>query len=219
MKKEQQISRNTLSKKLPQETSTSRLIVALLLTILSPGLGHIYLARKSKGFCIMLLFWLSTVGVFIYFFNLGPFEFQITSKTKIGFRMTPFLFRANLVEMFVVFLYSFVDCIMTIDWDLKTIAKDSEPLYTLLIDIGGKKEQRQISRSKISIGRSPFSDIVLNYPTVSRKHAIIYRHGDDFVLKNANSKNGTKLNGKFVKSCILRKGNVIGIDKVELTFL
>ena len=47
------------------------------------------------------------------------------------------------------------------------------------------------------LGRSPASDVVLNYPVVSRQHAALIRTGEDrWTVYDLGSKSGTSINGK-----------------------
>jgi len=48
-----------------------------------------------------------------------------------------------------------------------------------------------IEHNITTIGRDPESDIWLNDPTVSRRHAVICRHGGRFFADDSGSKNGT----------------------------
>ena len=71
----------------------------------------------------------------------------------------------------------------------------------------------------LSIGRDPSNDLVLSDAMVSRRHAIMERRGDDFVIKDNNSSNGTMVNGdKVVGDQPLRDGDLIGIGSARLLF-
>lgn len=51
-----------------------------------------------------------------------------------------------------------------------------------------------ILKPSVSVGRDQDADIVIDDPTVSRKHAKIVRSNDGFVLMDLNSKNGSFVN-------------------------
>lgn len=74
--------------------------------------------------------------------------------------------------------------------------------------------------SKISIGRSPDNDVVIDSKLASRYHAVIQKIKDDYFLKDLESTNGTLLNGqqipkdKYVK---LGHSDTIAIGKTKLT--
>jgi pSer/pThr/pTyr-binding forkhead associated (FHA) protein len=69
------------------------------------------------------------------------------------------------------------------------------------------------------IGRSPAADIVLDDSSVSRRHALIARRGDDTVVLDDRSLNGIRVNGVRVNEAVLRNGDVIVLGHVTLRFL
>lgn len=71
-----------------------------------------------------------------------------------------------------------------------------------------------------SIGRHPQSDIFLDDVTVSRRHAMIVAEGPgQYSIEDANSLNGTYLDGERVEKAILREGAQIQIGKFRLVFV
>ena len=75
-------------------------------------------------------------------------------------------------------------------------------------DVGGR----------LSIGRLPDNTVVIDNPAVSGHHACIYRDGEDFVVQDLESTNGTYVNQQHVLRRILHHGDVIGIGKHRLVF-
>ena len=67
-------------------------------------------------------------------------------------------------------------------------------------------------------GRHPESDIFLDDITVSRRHAEILRHGDEFVVKDVGSLNGTYLNRERIDEARLVNGDELQIGKFRLVF-
>ena len=53
-----------------------------------------------------------------------------------------------------------------------------------------------------SVGRHHRCDVVLNYGTVSRHHAVIARRKDGWVLTDTGSRGGTTRNGEVVKGSV-----------------
>ena len=49
--------------------------------------------------------------------------------------------------------------------------------------------------AKITLGRAPGNDVVLNNRLASRRHCVIQKIKDDYFLKDDGSTNGTFLNG------------------------
>lgn len=75
--------------------------------------------------------------------------------------------------------------------------------------------------AKITIGRSSDNSIVIDNKLVSRYHAIIQKIKNDYYLKDANSTNGTLLNGKVLiadKYYKLHPGDTVTIGTEHLVF-
>ena len=71
------------------------------------------------------------------------------------------------------------------------------------------------------IGRSGFSDVVLNYPTVSRQHAALIRGEDrNWTLYDLDSKGGVAVNGREVAGqAAVQYGDVLSLGGVETVLL
>ena len=68
------------------------------------------------------------------------------------------------------------------------------------------------------IGRSKRSDIVIDFPTVSRTHAVLTRYDDgSWTITDADSSGGILVNGKKVHICALQPEDVICVGGVEMT--
>ena len=52
----------------------------------------------------------------------------------------------------------------------------------------------ELKADRVLIGRSPDCQVMLDSNGVSRKHAEIYRKGDDFYLADLNARNQTEVN-------------------------
>ncbi len=67
------------------------------------------------------------------------------------------------------------------------------------------------------IGRSKRSDIVIDFPTVSRNHGVLTRYDDgSWTITDAHSKDGVFVNGKRVQICALDPEDVICIGGLEM---
>ena len=75
-----------------------------------------------------------------------------------------------------------------------------------------------LAKEKMTIGRSPNSDIFLNDRTVSREHAVIARNGDVYQIADQNSYNGLWVNNKNATVSNLSDGDIIQIGVFFLRF-
>jgi pSer/pThr/pTyr-binding forkhead associated (FHA) protein len=84
---------------------------------------------------------------------------------------------------------------------------------------GGRVGQSfPMTGEKMTIGRSPETDVFLDDVTVSREHATLVRRGGDWFLDDAGSLNGTYVNRQRVDSHRLADGDELQIGKFKLTF-
>lgn len=68
------------------------------------------------------------------------------------------------------------------------------------------------------IGRSKRSDIVIDFPTVSKSHGVLTRYDDgSWTITDTDSKDGIRVNGKKVRIRALKEDDVISIGGVEMT--
>lgn len=67
-------------------------------------------------------------------------------------------------------------------------------------------------------GRSTGADIFLDDVTVSRKHAEFVREGNQFVVRDIGSLNGTYVNRTRIDQSVLRSGDEVQIGKYRMTF-
>ena len=70
----------------------------------------------------------------------------------------------------------------------------------------------------MSIGRLPESAVTVNDPNASRLHAELRRVGNDVMLVDLNSTNGTRVNGATVRERTLTDGDEIVIGTTVLRF-
>ncbi len=75
-----------------------------------------------------------------------------------------------------------------------------------------------IDRDTMVIGRLQGSEVEIEDPGASRRHAEIRMDGDDYVLEDLNSTNGTLVNDSRVSRHVLRSGDRITIGRTVLEF-
>jgi pSer/pThr/pTyr-binding forkhead associated (FHA) protein len=71
----------------------------------------------------------------------------------------------------------------------------------------------------LHIGRSPASDILLEDPSVSRRHAVLVHRDGRAVLLDDRSLNGISVNGQRVSEAPLSDGDWVGIGRVSLRYV
>ncbi|RZT08316.1 FHA domain-containing protein [Duganella sp. CF402] len=90
----------------------------------------------------------------------------------------------------------------------------------LIISRNGQVEQQiQLSKERMTLGRHPRNDIVLQHPAVSGEHGAIVTILDDSFLEDLHSTNGTFVNGHRIGKHFLQHQDVIKMAKFELQFI
>ena len=88
----------------------------------------------------------------------------------------------------------------------------------LHIETGDARRAILLEAEVTHIGRGISCDVRLDDATVSRKHAMILRRGDDVVILDDRSMNGVWLNGERVTEAVLADGDEIVLGRVPLRF-
>jgi pSer/pThr/pTyr-binding forkhead associated (FHA) protein len=91
----------------------------------------------------------------------------------------------------------------------------------LVVRSGGGRagEHFLLEQESTTVGRSPDCDIFLDDVTVSRRHALVKRSNDQFLIEDQGSLNGTFVNRRRIESGGLEDGDEVQIGKYKLTFL
>ena len=100
-------------------------------------------------------------------------------------------------------------------WPLMTFRREPEIWAWLCM---GQKKRLPITHWENVIGRSRHSDILIDFPTVSRNHAVLTRYDDgSWTISDAESKSGVLVNGRKVSICALSPEDVITIGGIDMT--
>jgi pSer/pThr/pTyr-binding forkhead associated (FHA) protein len=75
------------------------------------------------------------------------------------------------------------------------------------------------TKNELTIGRKPDNDIVIDNPAVSGHHARIVRQGNDYLLEDLNSTNGTFLHDRKILKANVHHKDEVGIAKHSLVFV
>lgn len=86
--------------------------------------------------------------------------------------------------------------------------------FTLVLD----DREITLTQPRITVGRSLDNDIVLDDPSVSRRHAVlVYQHGH-YTLRDLNSTHGTQVNGQLIREAVLHDGDQLKLAGINLLF-
>lgn len=89
----------------------------------------------------------------------------------------------------------------------------------IIVTFNGLVQQEiTISKSRLTIGRRPSNDIVIDHLTVSGQHAAIDTSSNGSFVLDLGSTNGTMVNGQPIKKHLLQDDDVIDIGKYKLRF-
>ncbi|WP_025918158.1 FHA domain-containing protein [Herminiimonas sp. CN] len=88
----------------------------------------------------------------------------------------------------------------------------------ILMADGAVLQEMTLSKERITIGRRPGNDIVIDNLAISGQHAAITTIADDSFLEDLGSTNGTLVNGQPVKKHFLQNGDVIELAKYRIQY-
>lgn len=90
----------------------------------------------------------------------------------------------------------------------------------LVINPAASRAPRELPlpRAPLLIGRDPSNDLVLPDAMVSRRHAVIEYHDEQWVLRDCASSNGSLVNGDRVLQRPLKDGDLVAIGGARLLF-
>jgi pSer/pThr/pTyr-binding forkhead associated (FHA) protein len=90
---------------------------------------------------------------------------------------------------------------------------------TLIVTRNGETLQEcRIKNAKTLIGRSAYSDVLIDHELISKYHALILRDKGSFLLADLKSRNGTLLNSRRVNIQALRNDDIISLGNHRIKF-
>jgi pSer/pThr/pTyr-binding forkhead associated (FHA) protein len=90
----------------------------------------------------------------------------------------------------------------------------------LVLSSGGSiLHQCFLDKERLSVGRDPRNQVVIDDPSVAMEHAAIIPVGNDHILEDLQSETGTFVNGARVSRHILQHGDVIEFGSFYLRYL
>ena len=96
--------------------------------------------------------------------------------------------------------------------------KVQAPASLVLVQGGQPIRTWPLAAPELTIGRAEQSDIPLADPGVSRNHARVVREGDDFIVEDLRSTNGTQVNGQPIRRRRLANGDLLKLASSTLQF-
>jgi len=100
---------------------------------------------------------------------------------------------------------------------IPTISTTGQPRVRILNGAGAPNEI-PLNQDVLVIGRASTADIRLDDTGVSRQHAEIRREGDDVVLVDLGSTNGSNVNGRSIERARLTPGDRIELGRTVLVY-
>jgi pSer/pThr/pTyr-binding forkhead associated (FHA) protein len=83
---------------------------------------------------------------------------------------------------------------------------------------GSRQERWEISDAPFVVGRSGKAQLSLEDDGVSRRHFVIVRVGEGYIIKDLNSRNGTWVEGRRVVTEKLRHNDCILVGRTQFVF-
>ncbi|MBI5521368.1 MAG: FHA domain-containing protein [Desulfarculus sp.] len=106
---------------------------------------------------------------------------------------------------------------MSQDFDQQTVAGRPSGDYLRVRRPGAAPQLFMLGQGQTVLGRSPECGLVLEDDSVSRRHAMVERQGQDILISDLGSANGLLLNGHRVESAVLVPGQVVLLGVVEVS--
>ena len=92
-------------------------------------------------------------------------------------------------------------------------------MASLVLSLDGEMiREFEINKPRFTIGRRPYNDVPIDNLAISGEHAAIVQIGNDLMLEDGGSTNGTLLNGTQIEKQLLKDGDVIEISKYHLRY-
>lgn len=76
----------------------------------------------------------------------------------------------------------------------------------------------ELLKPQMSLGRLPDNDIHIDHGSVSGHHAMLTLDGEDFLVQDMNSTNGTRVNGAKISQHKLTRGDLLQVGNIQLSY-
>ena len=75
-----------------------------------------------------------------------------------------------------------------------------------------------LSGAEITVGRLADNKIQIEHPSVSGHHATLKLDAQDYIIKDLDSTNGTRINGERIVEQKLRRNDILRLGNIELVY-
>lgn len=82
-----------------------------------------------------------------------------------------------------------------------------------------KDKSFDLTGDRISVGRLPDNTVQLEDSAVSSHHAELIQKGEDYIIRDLNSTNGTRVNGQRILETRLYHGDTVHFGQLEVQYL
>ncbi len=83
----------------------------------------------------------------------------------------------------------------------------------------GRAERELVVRDKLTVGRDPSCDVSDADPRLSRRHAEFQLTPKGIVVRDLDSRNGVRVNGRTVRETLLSPGDLVEVAHLSIRFL
>ena len=83
----------------------------------------------------------------------------------------------------------------------------------------GAPSETPLREEQLVVGRSKQANVVIDSPELSRRHLLLCKEGNEYVVRDLNSRNGVYLNGIKIHSAVLRGGDTLQVGNIAFVFL
>jgi pSer/pThr/pTyr-binding forkhead associated (FHA) protein len=83
----------------------------------------------------------------------------------------------------------------------------------------GRSQRELVLRERLTVGRDPGCDVSDSDPRLSRRHAEFSLTAFGLQVKDLESRNGVRVNGRLVKDALLSPGDLVEIGHLRLRFV
>jgi len=86
----------------------------------------------------------------------------------------------------------------------------------VLLSAGMTGRSHELTPDKTTVGRVEDNTFQISEPSVSSHHCEIFMRGNEVVVHDLNSTNGTFINGEKISETVLKPGQVLKLGQIEM---